>query len=56
MMKAINRGKRSKTMNDVKPVENKNNNPEIFLEISPVQKKISPSHKLQHHAYKQGIF
>ena len=38
----INRGKRSKTLNEVKPVENINKNPESFLEISPVQKEVPP--------------
>ena len=49
--KVIVRGKRSKTMNEVKPVRNIDKNPESFLEIRPVQKEVSPSHELQYHAY-----
>ena len=45
----INRGKRSKTLNKVKPVVNKSQNMKIFLEIIPVQKEILPSHTLQEH-------
>ena len=45
------RRKRSKTMSDVKPVENVSKNPQSFLEIRPVQKEVLPSHKLQGHAY-----
>ena len=47
----IDRGKRSKTLSEVKPIENINKNPQSFLEISPVQKEDLPSHKLQDHAY-----
>ena len=51
MKKVINRGKRSKTLTEVKPVEN------IiirsFLLINPVQKEVLPSHKLQGNAYEQ---
>ena len=50
-MKVINRGKRSKTMSEVKPVENISKNLHSFLEISPVQKEVLLSHKLQDHAY-----
>ena len=50
MNKVINRGKRSKTRSEVKPVEN-NENLQSFLEISPVQKEVLPSHKLGDHAY-----
>ena len=46
----IDRGKRSKTLNEVKPVKNVNKYPQSFLEISPIQKEILPSHKLQDHA------
>ena len=53
MKKVIGRGKRSKTMNEVKPAENINNNLQSFLEISPVQKEFLPSHKLQDTAYEQ---
>ena len=47
----IDRGKRSKTLSEVKPVENINKNLESFLEISNVQKEVLLSHKLQDHAY-----
>ena len=46
----IDRGKRSKTLNEVKPVAKICKNPHSFLEISPVQKEVLPSHKLQDHA------
>ena len=36
----IDRGKRSKTMIEVKPVENINKNRQSFLEIRPVQKEV----------------
>ena len=48
MKRVIDRGKRSKTMSEVKPVKNISKS---FLEISPVQKKVLLSHKLQDHAY-----
>ena len=51
MKKAIDRGKRSKTLSKVKPVENISKNPQGFLEISPMQKEVPPSHKLQDHAH-----
>ena len=51
MRKVIDRGKRSKTLNEVKPVENISKDPEIFLGVSPKQKEAHPSHKLQDHAY-----
>ena len=38
MMKVIDRGKRSKTVSEVKLVENKSKSPQNFLEISPMQK------------------
>ena len=47
----IERGKRSKTLSEVKLVENVSKNLQNFLEISPVQKEVLPSHKLQDHAY-----
>ena len=47
----IDRGKGSKTLNKVKPIENISKNLPSFLEISPVQKEIFPSHKLQDQAY-----
>ena len=51
MKKVIDRGKRSKTLSEVKPVENVSKNLQNFLEISPVQKEVPPPHKLQDHAY-----
>ena len=48
----IDRGKRSKTPNEVKPVENIDKNLQSFLKIGPVQKQAPPSHKLQDHVYK----
>ena len=47
----IDRGKISKTLSEVKPVENINKNLKSFLEISPVQKEVLLSHKLRDHAY-----
>ena len=47
----IDRGKRSKTLSEVKQVENIRKNMQSFLEISPMQKEDLPSHKLQDHAY-----
>ena len=51
MKKVMDRGKRSKTLREVKPVENVSKNRQNFLEISPVQKEVPPRHKLQDHAY-----
>ena len=45
--KVIDRGKRSKTLSEVTPVEKISKN----LQRSPVQKKLFPSHKLQDDAY-----
>ena len=50
MKRVNNREKRSKTLSEVKPVENKSKNLQSFLEISPLQKEVL-SHKLQDHAY-----
>ena len=36
--KVIDRGKRSKTLSEVKPVKNVSKNMQSFLEIRPVQK------------------
>ena len=52
MKKVIDRGKKSKTLSEVKPAENISKNLQSFLEISPVQKEVFLSHKLQDHAYK----
>ena len=51
MVKVINTGKRSKTLREVKPVENISKNLQIFLEISPMQKEVLPLHKLRDHVY-----
>ena len=47
----IDREKRSKTLSEVKPVENISKNLQSFLEIRPVQKEVLLSHKLRDHAY-----
>ena len=47
----IDRGKRSNILSEVKPVENISKKLQSFLEISPVQKEVLPSHKLRDHAY-----
>ena len=47
----IDRGKRSKTLSEVKQVENISKNLQSFLEISPVPKEDLLSHKLSDHAY-----
>ena len=49
-MTALDREERSKIMNEVRPVENTNKNPQSFLKISYVQKELS-QHKLQGHVY-----
>ena len=49
--KVIDRGKRGKTLSEVEPVENISKNLQSFLEISPVQNEVLPSHKLREHAY-----
>ena len=49
--KMIDRGKRSKTLSDDKPVENISRNLQSFLEISPVQKEVLLLNKLQDHAF-----
>ena len=51
MKKVINRGKRRKTLSEVKLVENISKNVQILLEISPMQKEFPLSHKLQDHVY-----
>ena len=44
--KVIDRGKRSKTLSEVKSVENISENLQSFLEISRMEEEILPSHKL----------
>ena len=46
MKKVINRGKRSKTQSELKPVKNISKNLQRFLVISPTQKEVLLSHKL----------
>ena len=40
MEKMIDRGKKSKTLSEVKPVEHISKNLESFLEIRPMQKEV----------------
>ena len=40
MKKVINRGKKSKTLSEVKPVKNISKNLQSFIEISPMQKEV----------------
>ena len=47
--KAINRGKKSKRLSEVKPAENISKNPQSFLETSPLQKEVLSSNNLQDH-------
>ena len=49
--KVIDRGKRSKTLSEVKQVENISKDLQSFLEISHIQKEALTSHKLHDHAY-----
>ena len=49
--KVIDRGKQSKTLSEVKPVENISENLPSSLEVSPVQKEILLSHELQGHVF-----
>ena len=51
MEKVIERGKRSKILSEVKPVQNMSKNLQSFLGISPVQNEFFLSHKLRDHAY-----
>ena len=51
MKKVINRGKRNKTLSEVKLIENISKNPQSFLEITPMQKEVLLSHKLEDHAH-----
>ena len=49
----IDRRKRSKALNEVKPVENISRSPQIFLEICPMEKEALPSNKLQDLGYEE---
>ena len=51
MKNVTDRGKGSKTLSDVKPIENISKNPQSFLEIRPVRKEVPPSQKVQNHAF-----
>ena len=51
MKKVIDRGNRSKALSEVKSVKNISKNMQSFLQISPMQKEVLPSHKLQDHVY-----
>ena len=51
MKKVVDKGKRSKTLSEVKQVQNISKNLQSFLKISPVEKEDLPSHKLRDHAY-----
>ena len=51
MKKVVDRGKRSKTLSEVRPVKNIIKNLLSFPEISSMKKEVLPSHKLQDHAY-----
>ena len=52
----IDRGKRSKTLSEAKQAENISNNPQSFLEITPLQKEVLLSHKLQTMHMRNRIF
>ena len=47
----MDREKRRKTLNEIKPVQNMIKNRQSSLEINPVGKEISPSHKLEDYIY-----
>ena len=47
MKKVTNRGKRSKTLSEVKPVGNIRKELQSFLETSPMKKEVFLSYKLQ---------
>ena len=49
--KVINTRKTSKTLSEVKLVENMSKNPQSFPEIRLVRKEVLPSNNLQDHAY-----
>ena len=51
MKMVIDRGKRSKALSEVKPVENIRKTLESFLEVRSMQKKVLFSKKLQDYAY-----
>ena len=49
--KVIDKGKKGKTLSEVKPIENMSKNLQSFLVISLMQKEVLPPHKLRDHAY-----
>ena len=49
MKREIDKGKRSKTLNEVKPAKNIIMNPQSFPQVNLIQEEIFPSHKLQDH-------
>ena len=51
MKKVIGRGKRSKKLSKVKPVNNISKNLPSFPQIKPIQKEVLLRHKLQDRAY-----
>ena len=51
MKKVIDRGKRSMTLSEVKPIKNISKNLQSSLKMSPMQKKGLPSNKLEVHSY-----
>ena len=51
MKKVIDRGKKIKTLSEVKLVKNLCKNPQSFVEISLMQKEALLSNKLQDRAY-----
>ena len=51
MKEVVDRGKRSKTLSEIKLIKNVSKNPQSFLEISLMQKEATLSHKLQDYAY-----
>ena len=53
MKKGIDRGKRSKTLSEVMPVENISQNLQIFPERSPMQKEVLLSHKPRDNPYER---
>ena len=51
MKKVIDRGKRIKTLSEVKLVKNTSKDPQSFLEMSTMQKEVLLSQKVQEHVY-----
>ena len=51
MKKVINRGKRNKTLKEIKPVKNISKNLQSFLEISPVHQNCQNQKKNSHNLF-----